>query len=38
MHINELNLKNRLVSMLLDHAIMTIIVFLLEVLKMLPGR
>ena len=31
MRTNELNLKNRLVSMLLDHAIMTIIIFLLEV-------
>jgi uncharacterized RDD family membrane protein YckC len=28
---NELNLKNRLVSMMLDHGIMTIIIFLLEV-------
>ena len=28
---NELNIKNRLVTMLLDHAIMTIIIFLLEV-------
>ena len=31
MRTNELNLKNRLVSMLLDHAIMTIFIFLLEV-------